>query len=148
MKVDLGLMERPLAGTANQEYDFRLNGLDVDGVFSWSVVMAPDVHKCLLVVMTPGVPVVAVTAVRRPSEAQSVAKRLLRDANVDRRIVNANDVQLRLPRRRDSGELRRPLRRLNSERCRGDREHVTVRSRNLHAGLAIRRGRRPVSRSR
>src|SRR5438105_3014578 len=94
MKVDLGLMERPLTGTANQEHDFRFNGFDVGRVLSRSVLMGPNVHKGLLVVMAPGVPVVAVTAVRRPSEPQSVTKRLLRNADVDRRVADHDDTRL------------------------------------------------------
>src|SRR5688572_23854961 len=117
-------MERPLPGAANQEDYFRFDSLDVERSLSGRILMAPHVHYGLFVMMPPGVPVVPVTTVGGPSEPQPVSEWLLRDADINRRLVDADDVQLRLPRGRDSREPRCSLAALDRERCRGDREQI------------------------
>jgi hypothetical protein len=98
MEVDLGLGFRPLPCAANQEHHLRLNCLDVKAfVLCGRVVVSPHVQEYILVVVAPSVAVVAGLSLRVPSQTEMVANRLLGQADVDRLLVDANNVQLRLP---------------------------------------------------
>ena len=57
--------------------------------------MNPHVQEYILVVVPPSVAAVAGLSLRVPSQTETVANRLLGQTDVDRLLVDANNVQLR-----------------------------------------------------
>jgi hypothetical protein len=54
VKMNLGLMKRPLSGTPNKKHHFSLNCFHIQfSVVNRHVLMAPDIQVCLGDTMSP-----------------------------------------------------------------------------------------------
>src|SRR5713101_2916563 len=103
MEVDLRLVFGPLAGRAYQEHYLGLDCFNVDAFFRRRcVIVAPDIQEDARMVVPPRVSVIAAFAFGSPAKPQSVSDRLLRDPDVNWLSVHADDVELRLSRRRET----------------------------------------------
>ena len=96
MKVDLRLERRPLpVPSTDQMDDLSFDCLNV-------LKSAARCLNCLVLEIEtdrfervpPRIPVISVLAVGRPPEPQAIGDRLLRDSNVNWRVVVVNNVQL------------------------------------------------------
>jgi hypothetical protein len=99
-----------LPGTADEKYDFRFNGFDIQARhLRWRVFVAPDIEVCLGELMPPRVTVVPTFSFCVPAETKAISYRLFCNSNVDRLPIRASDVQLWLLRRSDVRKFRSSL---------------------------------------